>query len=92
MFLEQYGGFRLLGYWDSDEVTLVSSVLLLWASLQSQDFRTPLYDLNNIVQLKIHAFLEQFIETPQHHINRQIVMEAVLDIPSGMIIFYLYLL
>ncbi|CAH1405934.1 unnamed protein product [Nezara viridula] len=79
---EQYGGFRLLGYWDSDEVTLVSSVLLLWASLQSQDFRTPLYDLNNIVQLKIHAFLEQFIETPQHHINRQIVMEAVLDIPS----------
>ncbi|CAH1405933.1 unnamed protein product [Nezara viridula] len=80
--MEQYGGFRLLGYWDSDEVTLVSSVLLLWASLQSQDFRTPLYDLNNIVQLKIHAFLEQFIETPQHHINRQIVMEAVLDIPS----------
>ncbi|XP_014287065.1 putative leucine-rich repeat-containing protein DDB_G0290503 isoform X2 [Halyomorpha halys] len=79
---EQYGGFRLLGYWDSDEVTLVSSVLLLWASLQSQDFRTPLYDLNNIVQLKIHAFLEHFIETPQHHINRQIVMEAVLDIPS----------
>lgn len=87
--LDEYSGFRLLGYWDNDEVVLVSSVLLLWSSLESQSFRTPLFELDGAMQLKIQAFIQRFIETPSHLINRQLVMDAVLDITSGLFSFSL---
>ncbi|BES99834.1 Hypothetical protein NTJ_12645 [Nesidiocoris tenuis] len=84
---EEFKGFvPANGDWDSQETTLVTSLLLLLSAFKCQSLRTPLYQLSGQTQLVIQAFIQKFISlhkiSPLDQITREQLIASLTDLCS----------